>query len=80
MRVQIDRVKFTRKPAGQEIGGIKSRMACRAAIKDLTAREIAAALASGQTVQPGVTPFPGKAGKGAVKGRWTLTLRNRAFL
>lgn len=29
MRVQIDRVKFTRKPAGQEIGGIKSRMALK---------------------------------------------------
>lgn len=68
MRVQIDRVKFTRKPAGQEIGGIKSRMACRAAIKDLTAREIAAALASGQTVQPGVTPFSGESRKRGCKG------------
>ena len=68
MRVQIDRVKFTRKPAGQEIGGIKSRMACRAAIKDLTAREIAAALAAGQTVQPGVTPFSGESRKRGCKG------------
>lgn len=57
MRVQIDGVKFSVKPAGGAIGGIKARLTDHKTIKDLSARQIANALTRGCTVQPGVCPF-----------------------
>ena len=75
MRVQIDGVKFGTKPTGRQIGGIKSRLTDHRTIKDLTARRIAAALASGHTVQPGVCPFSeesrAKGNSGTVKEDFT---------
>ena len=56
MLVHLDNVQFKHKPTGQEIGGIKTRMTDIASIRDVTAAELALALARGQTVQPGVTP------------------------
>ncbi len=57
MKAHIDNRQFARKPAGQEIGGIKARFTKPGSIQDLTAAQIAEALCKGQTVQPGVTPF-----------------------
>ncbi|MDO4616866.1 MAG: phage/plasmid primase, P4 family [Lachnospiraceae bacterium] len=57
MLIHIDNRKFSRKPAGMDIGGIKARFTNPGSIQDLTAAQIAEALCKGQTVQPGVTPF-----------------------
>jgi hypothetical protein len=57
MLLHIDNVKYKVKPTGKEIGGIKARFTNSASIKEMTVKQIAAALAAGKTVQPGVTPF-----------------------
>ncbi len=75
MLLHVDRMKFTVKPTGQEIGGIKARFTKNATIKDLTVKQIAAALTAGKTIQPGVTPFSeksrAKGSKGTVKEDFT---------
>ena len=57
MLIHVDNTKFTAKPTGVEIGGIKARFTNPESIRDLTVKQIAGALASGRTIQPGVTPF-----------------------
>ena len=71
MLLHLDKIKFKAKPSGPEVGGIKARFTKAESIMDLTVQELAAALASGQTIQPGVTPFSddsrAKGRKGTVK-------------
>jgi len=55
--IHVDSKKFKAKPTGREIGGIKARLAKPESIRDLTIRQVAKALTSGHTIQPGVTPF-----------------------
>lgn len=57
MLLHIDSTTFRAKPSGPEVGGIKYRFTKPVSIQNLTVRQIADALASGQTIQPGVTPF-----------------------
>lgn len=57
MLLHVDNTKFKVKPTGREIGGIKARFTKSASIKDMDAKQIAAALTAGKTVQPGVTPY-----------------------
>ena len=68
MRVQIDGIQFHKKPVKQQIGGIKARLTNHSTIQDMPARDIAAALVSWQTVQPGVTPFSEESRKKGYKG------------
>ena len=51
MLLHVDTVKFKVKPTGQEIGGIKARFTKSASIKDMSAKQIAAALIAGKTVR-----------------------------
>lgn len=84
MLLHLDNVKFKVKPNGQEIGGIKARFTKSASIKDLTVKQIAAALTAGKTVQPGVCPFSEKSRKAGKKGSGrqfsclTLTMRMKS--
>lgn len=75
MLLHIDSATFRAKPSGPEVGGIKYRFTKPASIQDLTTEQIASALASGQTIQPGVTPFSdaskAKGRKGTVKEDFT---------
>ena len=75
MLLHVDQIKFKSKPTGSEIGGIKHRLTRLDSIKDLTIKEISIALASGQTIQPGVTPFSDESRlmgrKGTVKEDFT---------
>lgn len=57
MLLHVDRYKFNIKPERGEIGGIKSRFKKSATIKDMSAKQIAAALTAGKTIEPGVCPF-----------------------
>ena len=57
MLLHVDRYKFNIKPERGEIGGIKSRFTKSATIKDMSVKQIAAALTAGKTIQPGVCPF-----------------------
>lgn len=57
MLLHVDSTKFRAKPTGREIGGIKKRFTKAASIKEMTVKQLAAALTAGKTVQPGVTPF-----------------------
>lgn len=68
MLLHVDNIRFKVKPSGQEIGGIKSRFTKSASIKDVTAEQLAAALTTGRTVQPGVTPFSETSRKKGYKG------------
>ncbi|MCD8106858.1 MAG: phage/plasmid primase, P4 family [Oscillospiraceae bacterium] len=68
MLLHVDNVKFRVKPTGQEIGGIKSRFTKSASIKEVTAKQLAAALTAGKTVQPGITPFSEESRKSGAKG------------
>lgn len=68
MLLHVDTQKYKVKPTGQEIGGIKSRFTKSASIKDMSAKQIAAALTAGKTVQPGVTPFSEESRKKGFKG------------
>ena len=75
MLIHIDSIKFAAKPSGPEVGGIKHRFTKATSIQDLTIQQIADALTSGQTIQPGVTPFSeasrAKGRKGTVKEHFT---------
>lgn len=75
MLLHIDSTNYRAKPTGPEVGGIKYRLTKPASIQDLTVEQIASALASGQTIQPGVTPFSeesrAKGRKGTVKEDFT---------
>jgi len=68
MLLHVDNVKFKIKPTGQEIGGIKSRFTRSASIKDISTKQLAAALTAGRTVQPGITPFSEESRKNGAKG------------
>ena len=57
MLVHVDSIKFTSKPVGNEIGGIKARFTKKGSIQNLSVNEIAERLQAGHTIQPGVTPF-----------------------
>ncbi len=57
MLIHVDSFQFTKKPAGNEIGGIKARFTKKGSMQDLSVNEIAERLQAGQTIQPGVTPF-----------------------
>ena len=57
MKMHVDKKAFTRKPTGEEIGGIKARFTKPRSIQEITVKDLAAALQAGQTIQPGVTPF-----------------------
>lgn len=57
MQVQLDNVSFAVKPSGPEIGGIKARLSSMSSVVDLTAQQIAEALITGNTIQPGVCPL-----------------------
>ncbi|MBQ8949842.1 MAG: hypothetical protein IJ065_01590 [Eubacterium sp.] len=81
MLLHVDRYKYNVKPTGQEIGGIKARFTKNATIKDLTVKEIAAALTAGKTIQPGVTPFSEKSRKAGKSGTCKEDFtRQRTFL
>lgn len=75
MFLHVDQKMFKSKPSGSEIGGIKHRLTRPDSIKNLTVREIVTALSSGQTIQPGVTPFSDESKsmgrKGTVKEDFT---------
>lgn len=75
MLLHVDSIKYKVKPTGQEIGGIKARFTKSASIKEMSVKQIAAALTAGRTVEPGVCPFSEtsrKAGKnGTCKEDWT---------
>ena len=81
MLLHVDGKKFKIKPTGIEIGGIKARFTKAESVKDLTVKQIAAALTAGKTIQPGVTPFSEASRaaekKGTVKEDFT---RQTAFL
>ena len=66
--IHVDRIKFTTKPTGREIGGIKARFAKPESIRDLSIEQIAKALASGHTIQPSVTPFSEESRNKGYKG------------
>lgn len=68
MQVHVDTVKFKTKPEGAQIGGIKSRLAEPRSIRDMSVEQIARALVSGQTVQPGVCPFSEESRREGKKG------------
>ncbi len=68
MLLHVDTVKFSVKPTGGEIGGIKARFAKSASIKDKTVKQIADALTAGKTVQPGVCPFSENSRRAGKKG------------
>lgn len=57
MLVHVDSMKFSSKPVGNEIGGIKARFTKKGSIQNLSVSEIAERLQAGHTIQPGVTPF-----------------------
>lgn len=57
MLIHVDSKIFIAKPIGSEIGGIKARLTKPDSIRDLTIQQIAEALSTGHTIQPGVTPF-----------------------
>ena len=57
MLVHVDSIRFTSKPVGNEIGGIKARFTQKGSIQNLSVNEIAERLQAGHTIQPGVTPF-----------------------
>ena len=68
MLLHVDGRKFKIKPSGADIGGIKARFTKTESVKDLTAKQIAAALTAGKTIQPGVTPFSEESRKKDCKG------------
>ena len=57
MLLHVDGKKFKIKPTGIEIGGIKARFTKAESVKDLTVKQIAAALTAGKT-QLMVFPTP----------------------
>lgn len=81
MLLHVDSYKYKVKPTGGEIGGIKSRFKKAATIRDLSVKQIAAALTAGKTIEPGVCPFSecskAKGMKGTCKDDFT---RQTAFL
>ena len=68
MLLHVDNTKFKVKPTGREIGGIKARFTKSASIKEMTVKQIAAALTAGKTVQPGVCPFSENSRKAGKRG------------
>ena len=72
MLLHVDKRKFTEKPSGAEVAGIKARFTNSKYTCDLSAEEIADALTAGKTIQPGLTPFSetsrARGRKGTVKG------------
>lgn len=68
MLLHVDRRKFSMKPTEFEIGGIKKRFTNLTTVKNLDAKQIAACLTVGQTVQPGVCPYSEETRKKGKKG------------
>lgn len=68
MLIHVDNVKYKVKPTKSEIGGIKSRFTKSSSIKDLSVKQIAAALAAGKTIEPGVCPFSERSRKAGKNG------------
>ncbi len=68
MELHVDDYKFKTKPTGQEVQGIKSRFTQPASIKNISVENLAVALISGQTVQPGITPFSEASRASGAKG------------
>ncbi|MDY6086606.1 MAG: phage/plasmid primase, P4 family [Succiniclasticum sp.] len=68
MLLHVDGRKFAIKPTGGEIGGIKARFTKSSSVKDLTVKQIAAALTAGKTIEPGVCPFSEKSHKAGKTG------------
>ena len=68
MLLHVDSYKYKVKPTGGEIGGIKSRFKKSATIKDMSVKQIAAALTAGKTIQPGVCPFSERSKAKGMKG------------
>lgn len=68
MKLHVDGVKFKIKPTDADIGLLKVRFTKAATVKDLTTKEIAAALTAGKTVQPGVCPYSEESRKKGKKG------------
>ena len=75
MLLHVDSRKFNIKPSGQDIGGIKKRFTKTESVRDMTVKQIAAALTAGETIEPGVCPFSdrsrAKGYKGTVKEDFT---------
>ncbi len=57
MLLHVDAKKFKIKPTEKEIGALKVRFANAGSVKDLSVKQIAAALTAGKTIQPGVCPY-----------------------
>ena len=68
MLIHVDSKKFNEKPGSRDIGGIKSRFTIPESIRDLSVKQIAKALVTGRTVQPGVTPFSDESREAGKRG------------
>ena len=68
MIIHLDSQKFNTKPTGSEIAQIKASFTAPESIVNLNAEQIAAALISGQTIQPGVCPFSERSRAAGTKG------------